>query len=138
MSNPLVNHTIELQSAPEHILVSSTYDGMCVRISWDAPSSFDGLSGYNIYESATELSPIKIVGFLDAPGLTFFRTPSSWYGPFSGGGRMQDSYWWYRISTVSCYGESSLSIPTSEVNEYTLDQAGTFNGTSWSSIFVMP
>jgi hypothetical protein len=119
---------------PQNILVSSTYDGTCVRISWDAPSRTDGISWFNIYESSTELSCPALVGSISIPGLTFYYTPSLTSSPFSGGGRFQDSHWWYRVSTVSCYGESPTSSPVSAVNEMSLDNVYTFEGTSWAEI----
>lgn len=119
---------------PDDIRVYSTYDGACVRVSWNVPYSWDGLSYFNIFESSTEYNQIKLVGSVNAPGLTFYRRPPKISSPYSGGGKMQDSHWFYRVSTISCMGESVLSKPTTNVWEDALSAVQSYDGTSWMNL----
>lgn len=121
-------------SPPDNIYITSTYDGLCFRVSFNPFSTWEGISGVNVYESSSELGSQTKVAYITAPGLTAYRTPSRLFRPYSGGGKLTP-FWFYRLSTISCYGESALSRPFTVIDEESLQTVQSVNGTSWASLF---
>lgn len=113
---------------PNNIYVTSTYDGMCHRVTWSEPVTWEGISGFNVYVSSTEFNTPMRAGFVPAGTLTFYHTPPKLYSPFSGGGKWQDSRWFYRIATISCYNVINLSSAYTTIDESSLDVTQLFSG----------
>lgn len=114
----------------EGLCVSSTYVGLCLRISW-SPSDFncdgvvaspvDGISGYNVYRGLSQYSPFSLLTTSPIAGLTYFYTP-----PESIGWRRNENVrneYWFSIAAVGAIGEGARCAPRTFRPYWAFDEA---------------
>lgn len=110
-------------NTPDGLSITSTYDGLCLRISWYPVAS--ALS-YNIYRSEIVYGDFSLLA-TSIPGITYYDTPPTPNDNF-------ENIWYYRVSAIDVTGESLLTGPCTYLDYAALDNKPV-PGMSWSSLF---
>jgi|SRR5665213_543882 len=122
---------MSLIATPIGLSVISTYNGLCLCVSWYPVSVLpfkESVIGYNLYRSEIPYDAFtRIANFTTLVGLTYWDLPPT---PNDN----SDNIWWYRVSSFDGAIESYLSGPSTYVDYASMDNKP-LPGASWSSLF---
>ena len=112
-------------ATPDGLSVQSTYNGLCIRVSWNP---VDTATGYKLFRSEIPYGDFTLVATLpSAVGLTFFDKPptpnDNW-----------DLRWYYEVAATLGSTLSTLSGPTTYINYAAFDNKP-IPSLSWSNLF---